>query len=74
MINHEIQEYGTRTNINITKDKKIIKINNLFIPYARTANSGLKQLKINGPRIWNELPTEIKNLTSLNPTSLNVFM
>ena len=73
-INHERQEYGTRTNINITKDKKIIKINNLFIPYARTANSGLKQLKINGPRIWNELTTEIKNLTSLNLTSLNVFM
>ena len=65
MINHERQEHGTRLNINITDDDKIIKINNLLIPSARTTHCGLTQLKVNGPRIWNALPTEIKNLTSL---------
>ena len=35
------------------------KINNLFIPTARTSN-----LKIKGPRIWNALPNSIKNMTS----------
>ena len=28
-------------------------IKNLFVPSARTINYGLKQLKANGPRIWN---------------------
>ena len=25
--------------------------------FHRTTNYGLKQLKVNGPRIWNELPS-----------------
>ena len=32
---------------------------------VRTTNYGLKQLKANGPRIWNSLPTNIKNATTL---------
>ena len=63
VINHERHSYNTRSNININDGNKI---KNLFIPSARTANYGMKQLKVNGPRIWNELPTNIKNITSLN--------
>ena len=40
-----------------------IKIKYIFIPSVRTTNYGLKQLKFNGPRIWNALPTNIKNVT-----------
>ena len=61
-INHERHGYSTRSNININAG---IKINNLFIPSVRTTNYGLKQLKSSGPRIWNVLPTVIKNTTSL---------
>ena len=64
--NHNRQEYGTRSNIMITNDDKIIKINNLFIPAVRTTHCGLSQLKVNGPRVWNSLPTEIKNITFTN--------
>ena len=53
---------NTRSNFN-ADNSKFIK--NLFIPFARTTNYGLKQLKVNGPRIWNELPNNIKNITSL---------
>ena len=49
--------------ININ-DGKLIK--NLFIPYARTTNYRLKQLKVNGPRIWNAMPTNIKDISSLH--------
>ena len=62
-INHERHGYSTRSNININAG---IKINNLFIPSVRTTNYGLKQLKSSGPRIWNVLPTMIKNTTSLH--------
>ena len=44
---------------------KILLQKNLFIPMVRTTNYGLKQLKANGPRIWNSLPTNIKNATTL---------
>ena len=61
-INHERHGYNTRLNININAG---IKIHNLFIPSVRTTNYGLKQLRSSGPRIWNVLPTMIKNTTSL---------
>ena len=47
-------------------------INNLFTPSARTTNYGLKQIKVNGPRICNDLPTYLKNVTSLNVFSKNL--
>ena len=56
----------TRFNYN-TDDG--ITIENLFVPSARTSNYGLKQLRANGPRIWNALPTYLKN-----ESSSNVFM
>ena len=61
-INHKRHGYSTRLNNNINAG---IKINNLFIPSVRTTNYSLKQLKSSGPRIWNVLPTMIKNTTSL---------
>ena len=62
-VNHERYGYNTRSNFNIN-DGKLMK--NLFIPYARTMNYGLKQLKVNGPRIWNAMPSNIKNITSIH--------
>ena len=62
-LDHVRHTYRTRSKFNIN-DGNIIK--NLFIPYARTTNYGLKQLKVNGPRIWNSLPSDIKNTTSIN--------
>ena len=61
-LNHESNRYKTRSNSNIDSGS-IIK--NLVIPYARTTNYGMKQLKVNGPRLWNLLPSNIKNTTSL---------
>ena len=66
IINHERCGFNYNTRLNFNTDDNI-HIKNLFVPYARTSNCGLKQLKVNGPRIWNELPNDIKNTTSLTP-------
>ena len=61
--NREINRYHTRTNIDINNE---VNLTNLFVPYARTTNYGLKQIKADGPRIWNAIPNHIKTITSLN--------
>ena len=62
-LSHVIHEHSTRSNFDVIEG---LSINNLFIPSARTTNYGLKQLKVNGPRIWNKIPSSLKNITSLS--------
>ena len=58
-------KYGHRTRSNFNTGNGII-IKNLFVPSTRTSNYGLKQLRVNGPRIWNVLPTYLKNESSFS--------
>ena len=58
-----MHEHSTRSNFNVNEG---IVINNLFAPSANTSNYGLKQLKVSGPRIWTKLPSDLKNVSSLN--------
>ena len=67
------ERYGYRTRSNFSNDDDSI-IKNLFIPSARTTNYGLKQLRVNGPRIWNSLPTYIKNATSLKVFTKSIII
>ena len=62
-LNYERHSYSTRSNVNVNDG---IKIKTICISAVRITNYGLKQLKVNGPRIWNALPTNIKNITYLN--------
>ena len=57
-----MHEHCTRSNFNVNEG---IVIYNLFAPSANTSNYGLKQLKGSGPRIWNKLPSDLKNVPSL---------
>ena len=58
-----IHQHSTRSNYNVNDE---IIINNLFVPPVKnTSNYGLKQLKVLGPRIWNKLPTNLKNASTL---------
>ena len=51
----------------IFEKMEILKVMDvIYLPFARTTNYGLKQLRVNGPRIWNSLPTNIKNATSMH--------
>ena len=43
-----------------------ITMNNLFIPSARTSHYGLKLIKVQGPKIWNEIPPLIRTINSSN--------
>ena len=38
--------------------------NNLFIPFARSTHYGLKSVKVQGPKIWNMLPPDIRKISS----------
>ena len=54
---NSIHNYHTRSNFNTDIDSNT---NNLVIPFARTSNYGLKQICVNGPRIWNALPDDLR--------------
>jgi len=61
-LNSSTHRYCTRSNFNASENLMTKK---LFIPFARTTNYGLKQLTVNGPRIWNALPDYIRIEESL---------
>ena len=42
-----------------------ITTNNLFIPSARTSHYGLKLIKVQGQKIWNEIPPLIRTIQIL---------
>ena len=70
-LNNQIHEHYTRSNYNVNDG---IIINNLFVPSARTTNYGLKQLKVSGTRIWNELPSYLKmHLIHISKTSESIL-
>ena len=58
----DVHAHLTRSNFD---NSQMGITNKLFIPYGRTSNYGLKQLKISGPKLWNSLPTDVRNIKSL---------
>ena len=60
----QVHNHNTRSQyINIDK---LITTNNLFIPTAITSHYGFKLIKVQGPKIWNEIPAIIRSSTSSN--------
>ena len=59
----EIHSYNTRTKYVDIND--LTPTRTLFIPYARTTHYGLKLIKVQGPKLWNNLPSllRIENLS-----------
>ena len=57
-----IHNHNTRSKY-ISIDN-LITTNNLFIPTARTSHYGLKLIKVQRPKIWNEIPPLIRNISS----------
>ena len=62
-LNKDVHFHRTRANFRISSQETT---NNLFIPFGRTTNYGLKKVKVNGPKIWNSLPINLRNYKSLN--------
>ena len=62
----EMHHYETRSNTVFNTTTFLIekKAGNIYIPYTRTTNYGEKAIKIQGSKIWNEIPPEIRNITS----------
>ena len=60
----QMNKYNTRSKfVNIDN---AVATRTLFVPTARTSNYGLKLLKVLGPRIWNSLPSLLRNNESLS--------
>ena len=48
--------------------------NNLNVPQVNQSNYGTKSLRVLGPKIWNELPEEIKSAETLKMFKTNIKM
>ena len=58
-----VHNYNTRSKfVNI---QNFVTTRTLFVPTARTSHYGLKLLKVQGPKIWNKLPSELRTCTSI---------
>ena len=62
-LNCVTNNYRTRSNFNLSNNSST---NNIFIPFVRTTYYGLKSIKINGPKIWNNLPVDLRTIKSLS--------
>ena len=62
----EMHRYYTRSNASFNPTTSVVekKTGNIYIPYARTTNYGQKSIKIQGSKIWNEIPFGLRNITS----------
>ena len=56
--------HATRANSIILSDSMVTQTFNLFIPYGRTTHYGLKSVKVFGPKIWNNIPIDIRSICS----------
>ena len=60
---HQVNNHNTRSRyIDINT---LITTRSLFIPFSRTKHYGLNQLKVQGPKIWNNISPLIRNNTSI---------
>ena len=62
-LNCEVHKHQTRSNYNHYNQNYT---NNLFIPFGRTTNYGLKLIKVSGPKLWNNVPLDIRIIKSLS--------
>ena len=44
----------------------LVRKNNLYVPNRKTTKFGNNSLQVLGPHIWNLLPKDIKDMTSIN--------
>ena len=60
----QIHNYNTRSKF--ANYQNLIKTRTLFVPTARTTHYGLKLLKVQGSKIWNELPPLLRISDHIN--------
>ena len=65
-----IHNYNTRSGY--IDSNQLISTKNLFIPIARTSHYGLKKIKVHGPKIWNELPPDVRVITTFSLFKVNL--
>ena len=69
-LSSQIINHNTRTNYIASRQDffdipDLVTTRTLFVPYSRTTHYGLKQIKVLGPKIWNNIPPLIRNNSSI---------
>ena len=67
----QTHNYNTRSKF-IVSDQ-LVNTKHLFIPIERTLHYGLKQIKVQGAKIWNDLPHYTRIITSLGSFNTKLY-
>ena len=67
----QTHNYNTRSKF-IVSDQ-LVNTKHLFIPIAQTLHYGLKQIKVQGAKIWNDLPPYTRIITSLGSFNTKLY-
>ena len=67
----QTHNYNTRSKF-IVSDQ-LVNTKHLFIQIARTLHYGLKQIKVQGAKIWNDLPPYTRIITSLGSFNTKLY-
>ena len=65
-----VQIHNHNTRSKFADIDKLIITRTLFVPTARTTNYGLKQIKVQGAKLWNNLPAILR----VNNISFSIFI
>ena len=70
MKNYDLYSLNTNSSTNVImekgfKDFTVLPRDTLHFQSSNLANYGYKSMRVNGPKLWNELSDEIRNLSSL---------
>ena len=68
-LNYEVHSHKTRSNYS---NSLLDNTNNLAIPFGRTTHCGLKLIKVSGPKSWNSLPLDLRNIKSFSKFKISV--
>ena len=79
--NHSVHHYNNTSSCNIMMKnhfeiESIVQTNILHTQSSRLVNYGAKMVKVAGPLLWNSLPDNIRNSTSVHmfKNKLNFFL
>ena len=70
ILNYTVHNYNTQSNTtcnmrNYFEIEEVVETNTLHIRGSRLVNYGAKKMQVSGPKLWNSLPTYIRNSQSI---------
>ena len=72
VLNNEVHQHGTTSNVEIVRENYfdtgiVTQAKVLHTRQSNLVNYGGKSIQVLGPTLWNNLPSELRNMERLNP-------